>query len=203
MSDYAAAAETTSQPIKFTLGTGSQILSTVLSQCLETNHEIIIVTCFWAKSLSRTKVSSLLRKLSEKAIAQKRRIRVRLCLSSVSIVQKLLQNGSLNGMVYLPSKWANIGLPEPVKLQGLEMVVKSVFVKPFSVMHPKFILIDRKRAFMPSCNVSWEEWFEGCIEMEGDIVGKLFDFWKGFWGCGGSQLPRDLTGWSLAALPQR
>jgi len=68
-----------------------------------------------------------------------------------------------------------MGLPAPDELLGLEMVVKMVFVRPFSVMHPKFVLVDRQRAFMPSCNVSWEEWFEGCIEMRGDIAGKLFE----------------------------
>ena len=65
-----------------------------------------------------------------------------------------------------------MGLPAPEELAGLELVVKSVFVRPFSVMHPKFIIVDRKRAFMPSCNVSWEDWFEGCIDMEGAIVEK-------------------------------
>jgi phosphatidylserine/phosphatidylglycerophosphate/cardiolipin synthase-like enzyme len=203
MSDYAQAAESTSHPIKFSLGTGLQLLSPILSQCLETNHELIIVTCFWAKSKSRRDVSSLLRKLSAKALAQKRKIRVRLCMSSVSIIQKLLQTSSPNGMVYLPSKWTNIGLPGPKELQGLEMVVKSVVIKPFSVMHPKFIMIDRRKVFMPSCNVSWENWFEGCIEMEGEIVGNLFDFWTGFWGCGGSELPKNLTGWAPVSLPAR
>src|ERR1700709_1092058 len=104
-------AETTSQPIKFTLGTGSQILSSILSQCLTTREEIIIVTCFWAKSKSQDKVSSLLRHLSDRAILQNRKIRVRLCLSSVSLVQKLLQTSSLNGMIYIPTKWAKLGLP--------------------------------------------------------------------------------------------
>jgi hypothetical protein len=104
-------------------------------------------------------------------------------------------------MVYLPEKWANIGLPEPKELKGLDMVVKSVFVKPFSVMHPKFILIDRERVFMPSCNVSWEDWFEGCIGMRGDIAKEVFNFWKGFWGKGGSEVPRNLTDGFHETLP--
>jgi phosphatidylserine/phosphatidylglycerophosphate/cardiolipin synthase-like enzyme len=89
-----------------------------------------------------------------------------------------------------------LGLPRADELSGLEMVVKSIFVRPFSVMHPKFILVDRKIAFMPSCNVSWEDWFEGCIEMRGDITLKLYDFWAAFWGRGEaslSSLPADFT----------
>lgn len=35
--------------------------------------------------------------------------------------------------------------------------------------------------FLPSCNVSWEEWFEGCIECSGDVVGRFVEFWKQFW----------------------
>lgn len=192
---HAPAAKTTSQPIKFMLGTGSQILSSILPACLATNHELIIVTCFWAKSKSRDDVSQLLKELSDRAISidPHRRIRVRLCLSSVSLRQKLLQTSSLDGMVYLPSKWKNIGLPKPDKLRGLDLVVKSIFVRPFSVMHPKFVLVDRERVFMPSCNVSWEDWFEGCMEMEGDIARKVFEFWKEFWGRGVGTLPEHLA----------
>jgi phosphatidylserine/phosphatidylglycerophosphate/cardiolipin synthase-like enzyme len=87
-------------------------------------------------------------------------------------------------------------LPRPEELAGLDIVVKSVFVRPFSVMHPKFILVDRKIAFLPSCNVSWEKWFEGCIEIRGDITLKLYDFWAAFWGRGGAglpSLPSDIT----------
>jgi hypothetical protein len=61
-------------------------------------------------------------------------------------------------------------------------------------MHPKFILMDRERAWFPSCNVSWEEWFEGCIELQGEVTSKLFDFWTAFWGRdgGGMVLPSSL-----------
>ncbi|PMD36159.1 hypothetical protein L207DRAFT_533046 [Hyaloscypha variabilis F] len=180
---------TTSQPVHFSIGTGSHILSSAFATCASTNHELIIVTCFWAKSHSQEDLASLLLKLSAKAISQNRKIQVRLCFSSLSLLQKLFQTSSLDGKIYPPSSWAGLGLPRPEELTGLDLVVKSVFVRPFSVMHPKFILVDRKIAFMPSCNVSWEDWFEGCIEMQGDIALKLFDFWTAFWGRGGSALP--------------
>lgn len=28
--------------------------------------------------------------------------------------------------------------------------------RPFSVWHPKFVIIDDNEVFLPSCNVSWE-----------------------------------------------
>ena len=180
---------TTPQPLFFSLGTGSQILTSTLRKCEEATHELIIVTCFWAKSVSQEQISSLLQKLSAKGLAQNRKINVRLCFSSRSITQKLFQTSSLNGKIYPPSTWFDLGLPTPEDLTGLEMEVKSVFVRPFSVMHPKFILVDRKLAFMPSCNVSWENWFEGCIEMRGGITEKLFDFWVAFWAQGKTDLP--------------
>jgi len=171
---------TTSAAISFKLGTGYQILSSIVPTCIAAQHEVIIVTCFWARSPSQETICYLLRKLSSKAVAQKRKIQVRLCFSSVSLFQKLFQTPSLNGKLYPPKSWTQLGLPPPEELQGLELVVKSVFVRPFSIMHPKFILLDRKVAFMPSFNVSWENWFEGCVEMRGGIVGKLFDFWSSF-----------------------
>jgi hypothetical protein len=187
---------TTSHPVHFSLGTGSHVLSSALSTCASTEKELIIVTCFWAKSRSQQDLSSLLLKLSGKAISQNRKIQVRLCLSSYSLFQKLFQTSSLDGKIYPPSTWLGLGLPHPEELTGLEMVVKSVFVRPFGIIHPKFILVDRKIAFMPSCNVSWEDWFEGCIEMRGDITLKLYDFWAAFWGRGGTGLlsvPADST----------
>ena len=37
-------------------------------------------------------------------------------------------------------------------------------------MHPKFVVVDRELVALPSCNVSWEEWFEGCVVMkESDV----------------------------------
>jgi len=180
----------TSQPTSFSIGTGSQILSNVFSDCLATNHELIIVTCFWAQSSSQESLSSLLLKLSAKAVSQSRKIQVRICFSSRSLAQKLFQTSSLDGEIYPPSSWVSLGLPGPESLSGLELIVKCVFVRPFSVMHPKFILVDRQIAFMPSCNVSWENWFEGCIEMRGQICDRLLQFCLAFWSRGTPLLPR-------------
>ncbi|KAG9248146.1 hypothetical protein BJ878DRAFT_83487 [Calycina marina] len=177
---------TSSRPSRFSVGTGSQIMSSVLSQCVGANHEIVIVTCFWARSKSQQDVAKLLRHLSEKAQsrANDRKIRVRLCFSSTSIFQKAFQTANVDGKDYPPATWNSIGLPAPEEIPGVELVIKSVFVRPFSVMHPKFIIVDRKRVFLPSCNVSWEDWFEGCIDMEGEIVRRLLDFWIAFWNRG-------------------
>jgi phosphatidylserine/phosphatidylglycerophosphate/cardiolipin synthase-like enzyme len=180
---------TTSTPSTFHIGTGEQILSNVVSKCTSTSYELLIVTCFWAKSASQEIIASLLLRLSEKGISQKHKIQVRICFSSSSILQKLSQTSSLDGKFYPPSSWTSLGLPSPDRLEGLEMIIKSVFVLPFSVMHPKFVLMDRKVVFMPSCNVSWENWFEGCVELEGDITKSLFDFWSSFWSRGCASLP--------------
>lgn len=191
---------TSSDPVSFTLGTGSQILSSVLHSCESTIHELIIVTCFWARSPSRDAIKPLLLNLSHNAKSRRpglplRKIRVRICLSSLSITQKLFHTTSLNGHVYPPESWTNLGLPPPDQLEGLDLLVKSIFIRPFSVMHPKFILMDRERAWFPSCNVTWEEWFEGCVELRGPITNKLFDFWTAFWGRkgGGMEVPGILS----------
>jgi phosphatidylserine/phosphatidylglycerophosphate/cardiolipin synthase-like enzyme len=182
----------TSMPVSFRIGTGFQILSSVLPFCAAAEHEVIIVTCFWAKSPSQEAICSLLQELSSKALAQNRKLQVRLCFSSFSPFQKLFQTSSLNGRIYPVTSWTGLGLPRPEEIRGLDLVVKSVFVRPFSVMHPKFILVDRKTVFIPSCNVSWESWFEGCIEMRGEIAEKLFEFWNAFWSRGGAALPKSL-----------
>ncbi|KAK5000617.1 hypothetical protein LTR28_013023, partial [Elasticomyces elasticus] len=124
-------------------------------------------------------ISEALSKLSAKAIQRGTKIRVRIGFSSLSIWQKLFQTSNLNGRIYPSTLYTStLGIPH---LDGLDVEVKSIFVRPFSVMHPKFIVVDRRRVFLPSCNVSWEEWFEGCVELSGAIVDQFVHFWEDFW----------------------
>lgn len=173
----------TSRPLKLTLGTGSQIYTSFLPALTTTQSELILVTCFWASSSSQSIICTLLKTLSQKALlsSPSRKIRVYIHFSSRSIWQKLSQTSSLDGKIYGPEEWKRLGLPAEEEIEGVELHVKSVFVRPFCVMHPKFIIMDRRRVILPSCNVSWEEWFEGCIEMEGPIVQQLLEFWRSFW----------------------
>lgn len=172
----------------FTLGNGSSIYQdALLPALLSATREVLFVTCFWAPSICLNELSSTLRALSSAATARSLnggdKLRVRLCFSSRSHLQMLFHTSSPNGYIYPPSKWiSKLGLPPPDELQGLDLQVKSIFMRPFSVMHPKYIIIDRQRAFLPSCNLSWESWFEGCIEVDGPVVGKLVESWRNFWG---------------------
>ena len=165
------------------IGNGHDIVSAASELIRNTlNEELILVTCFWARSKSLTSICNLLRALSAKALSEGRIFRVRICFSSLSILQKLSHTSSLRGKVYNPSSWTQkLGLPSPETLRGLDLLVKSIFVKPFSVMHPKFFIIDRKLCLLPSCNISWEDWFEGCIALQGPIVACFVDFWTRFW----------------------
>lgn len=110
------------------------------------------------------------------------KIRVRLCFSSRSLWQKLFHTTSPKGERYPPSTWVSkLGLPALDQLQGLDLQIKSLFFLPFSVLHPKYVIVDRRVALLPSCNVSWETWLECCLKVSGPIIGKLLDFWKETW----------------------
>jgi phosphatidylserine/phosphatidylglycerophosphate/cardiolipin synthase-like enzyme len=180
-----------SNPVAFQVGTGASIYTTTLIPAiLRAESEIILVTCFWAKSKT---LSALGQALESLALARKPSIQrgqsvpplsIRICFSSRSLFQKLFHTTSQDGYEYPPSSWANtLGLP-PVELlepAGIQLRVKTLFFLPFSVMHPKFVIIDRQRAFMPSCNVSWEAWLEGCVELQGAAVTGLLDFFTRTW----------------------
>ncbi|KAL2148459.1 hypothetical protein VTH82DRAFT_2379 [Thermothelomyces myriococcoides] len=187
---------TSSRPQRFSLGTGASIFTNYLIPAIiSARHEVILVTCFWAPSKTLTALCDALSKLA----AHRRRLmeeaqatgatlipplRVRICLSSRSLFQKLLHPQSRSGYIYPPASWSKkLGLPEPALLEagGIHLEAKSLFFLPFSVMHPKFVIIDRHRAFVPSCNVSWEPWFEGCVEITGDAVRALFAFYSRTW----------------------
>ena len=168
----------------FTTGTGEDIYTdSIIPLVLSAKEEVIFVTCFWTQSPSLTKLCAALFELSQKSLAEGLpKIRVRLCFSSRSLFQKLLHTSSPRGHQYPPSAWVSkLGLPPAEQLQGLELQIKSVFFLPFSVLHPKFVIVDRKSALFPSCNVSWETWLECCLKVSGPIVGKLLAFWAETW----------------------
>jgi phosphatidylserine/phosphatidylglycerophosphate/cardiolipin synthase-like enzyme len=173
----------------FIVGNGDDIFRTMQASIEAAESEIAIITCFWARSSSLSKLSASLRRLSNKVVQSNRpKVKVFVGFSSLSKFQMLFHTSSLHGQDHHPSTWPNkLGLPSVDELPGLEMHVKSIFVRPFCVMHPKFILIDRQMVWLPSCNVSWETWFEGCISFSGPLVDPFIDFWQNFWVRDGQQ----------------
>ncbi|CCC11837.1 hypothetical protein SMACR_05051 [Sordaria macrospora] len=179
-----------STPHAFQLGTGASIFtSTLIPAIVSARSEVVFVTCFWAPSKALSAITDALVKLANhrRHLPNQQDIEpltVRICFSSRSIFQKLLHPQSHDGYTYSPAEWQNkLGLPDPALLgeAGIRLQVKSLFFLPFSVMHPKFVIIDRQRAFIPSCNVSWEPWLEGCVEITGDAVTSLMSFYALTW----------------------
>lgn len=168
------------------VGDGADIYDkTIIPALLSARYEVILVTCFWARSSALENLSAALIKLSNEGRARPRdvpKLRVRLCFSSFSSIQKLFHTSSASGHIYPSSKWISLGLPSPEMLDGLDLQVKSLFFLPFSVMHPKFVIIDRQRALLPSCNLSWESWLECCLPVSGPAVSILLKFWHNIWG---------------------
>lgn len=176
----------------FTLGTGASIYSQqILPAILSAEHEIILVTCFWAPSKTLSALSDTLEQLARRREAQQasQPLSVRICFSSRSFFQKIFHTSSNDGYIYPPSDWTRkLGLPpsEVLAAGRIDLRVKSLFFLPFSVMHPKFVVIDRQKAFAPSCNVSWEPWLEGCLELlrsapSNDPIDGLLDFYRVVW----------------------
>ncbi|TAQ88799.1 hypothetical protein B7494_g2899 [Chlorociboria aeruginascens] len=192
---------TTSIPTTFKLGTGAQVLSSSFTPASippPTTRELILVTCFWTSSPSLNTLNQLLVRLSTLACSQSRTITIRICISSVSLFQKAFHTASPAGYIYPSSSWASLGLPRPEEIAGLDMVVKSVFIRPFSVMHSKFLIVDRETVLLPSANVSWEQWFEGGMEMRGPIVDTFLQYWVSFWGVDEAAIPDSLVSLSGA-----
>ncbi|KAL2366733.1 hypothetical protein RJZ56_000318 [Blastomyces dermatitidis] len=192
LNDSATAA---SMEPSFCTGTGLDILSNYICPDIETaDREVVFVTCFWATvSESRVRLCEALRMLSKKIVKKRaaasphtttvENIKVYICLSSVSLLQKLRHTESTAGYVYNPTEWnEQLKLPIPQEIPGLDLTVKSIFIRPFSVMHPKFVIVDRKFVWLPSCNVSWESWYEGAFRLKGrSIVEKFHKFWTEVW----------------------
>lgn len=178
----------------FSIGTGASIYDQkLLPAILSAEHEVILVTCFWAPSKTLTALSNTLAQLAKRRELQQssQLLRIRICFSSRTLFQKLFHTSSSDGYVYPPSAWSTIlGLPSPDSFAAgnIELQVKTLFFLPFSVMHPKFLIVDRRRAFVPSCNVSWEPWLEGCLELAklpsafpANPIDGLLEFYRQVW----------------------
>ncbi|KAH9833947.1 phospholipase D/nuclease [Teratosphaeria destructans] len=166
--------------VEYGFGTGHTIFESMIAPAMSgAQGEIILVTCFWAPSESLNEIKTALRMISSARDHQLPAIRVRICFSSSSVLQKLMHTSSLRGRTYAQTTaWKLLGLKA---LPGIDLRVKSMFVRPISVMHTKFVIIDRSTVFLPSCNVSHENWLEVCVRLSGPIVSLFMNFWLDFW----------------------
>ncbi|KAF8540560.1 hypothetical protein BDD12DRAFT_916993 [Trichophaea hybrida] len=192
---------TTSTPQSLHIGTGLSITQSLASAIASAKHSVLFSTCFWASSASRDILSDSLRQLSQHTPA--RRVTVRICFSSSSLLQKLLHTSSPQGKTHPASSWASLGLPTEEELSGLDMTVKSLFFTPFSVMHSKFCIIDSNLLFLPSSNISWEVWLEQCTTFTGPIVSLFSTFWQLVWGTDNDDLPHPLPFLRILSLPPK
>ncbi|KAK4626866.1 hypothetical protein CLAFUW4_04844 [Fulvia fulva] len=174
-----------------TFGTGYDIYKhTILPAIEAAQDEVILITCFWARSQTLDALNESLLRLSSNALRYQKKIKVRIGFSSGSLFQKLLSTSSPAGHTYDASQWSKkLWLPSREDLGGLDLEVKSIFFLPLSVWHPKFVIVDGRRVFLPSCNVSWEDWFEGCVEMSGPLVEEFQRFWREQWANDGENRP--------------
>ncbi|PFH60330.1 hypothetical protein XA68_11141 [Ophiocordyceps unilateralis] len=197
---------TTSAPKSLHAGIGYSVYtSAILPAILEAKKAIYFVTCYWAPSPTLDAFRDALTQLAASRSHLDQEVpplRITIGFSSMSLFQKLFHTCSRHGHVYPPSQWPKLGLPDEATLQAgaIKMTVKSLFFTPFSVMHPKYVVIDGVRAFLPSCNVSWERWFEGCMEVEGDVVLRLLAFHQSVWH---PQLDQDAGHHQIAASYER
>ncbi|KAI1747654.1 hypothetical protein F4782DRAFT_416843 [Xylaria castorea] len=188
----------TSHPVSFQIGTGASIYTqSLLPAILKAKHEVILVTCFWAPSSTLTSLRETLEQLAKQREGHIRSqssshpdgetlppLNVYICFSSRSFFQKLFHPWSRDGYIYHPSTWVSkLGLPDPRQLEAglINLQVKSLFFLPFSIIHPKYLIVDRQRVWLPSCNVSWESWLECCVEITGDAVATLLRLYHNVW----------------------
>lgn len=173
---------TLSTPRAFHVGTGLSVTNILSAEIADAQREVLFVTCFWASSRSREALCEALRELNIRSQDRTTRLRVRIGFSSSSFFQKLFHTSSPQGKVYPPEDWRSIGLPSSDELDCLDLEVKSLFFLPFSVLHGKFCIVDRRRLLLPSANISWETWGECCLAFEGPLVLRFVKFWGLVWG---------------------
>jgi phosphatidylserine/phosphatidylglycerophosphate/cardiolipin synthase-like enzyme len=144
--------QNTGKITELVLGNGLVTTEYLADFLVQAQTEVLLSTCFWAASSSLAVIYDALIALNERARQNDQRIVVRIMFSSYSFRQKFM---SLKGTrIWKPNTWRKLGLPDPQKLDWLDMTVFSRFRKPFGVMHAKFLVIDRTTVLLPSSNIS-------------------------------------------------
>ncbi|EME82707.1 uncharacterized protein MYCFIDRAFT_80326 [Pseudocercospora fijiensis CIRAD86] len=177
-----------------TFGTGHQIFESLILPAIEkAEHEVLFVTCFLVPSHTLEAFNNSLRKLGRRIVAENRgetgtngrkKIKIRIGFSSSGGVwEKVVDTCSISSSS-LGEEWRRkLGILEGGEGEGLDVRIQRKFFFPFSVWHSKFVVVDRERVFLPSCNVSWEVWLEGMIVVSGGgVVGRFVGFWEEMWG---------------------
>lgn len=182
---------TTSIPTELYVGTGHTVYERALLPAMRSaKRSIHLVTCFWADSATANSIRATLFELAASRASQSDlpTLHITIGFSSRGLFQKLLHTSSREGYTYPPSEWKALKLPDQQTLHSgsIELTVKTLFFTPLSVMHPKYLIVDEAAAWIPSCNVSWEKWFEGCVALHGGAVQSLLSFHERVWGLGTS-----------------
>ncbi|EXJ67895.1 uncharacterized protein A1O5_09242 [Cladophialophora psammophila CBS 110553] len=180
-------------PQSLTTGTGASIYkSAIIPAIRAAQNEVVLATCFWAAaSTARTQICEALKDLSRRVLAtstssssssSSRKVSVQICFSSCSLARNMLLPTPRDGQFYQAASWGKLlGLPEPDEVKGLELRVVRKFFWPWGILHSKYVIVDRTLAIFPSCNVSWERWFEVAISLTGPVVDHLRQFHADFW----------------------
>jgi phosphatidylserine/phosphatidylglycerophosphate/cardiolipin synthase-like enzyme len=172
------------------IGTGYTLYRTIIIPAiLSAKREVTLVTCFWAASPTLDLLREALLTLSKRGLQPgNKKIKVRIYFSSSSLPRNLLWPTPRTGQIYSPSSWQQkLGLLPPEDLRGLDLRVKRTFFWPWGIIHSKYVIVDREVAILPSCNVSWERWYEAAVCVRGKVVKELVEFHCRFWedGWGG------------------
>lgn len=143
---------TTGRVVEVIIGNGLVTTLYFTDLLVQAREEVLFSTCFWAASPSLSTLHDALIALNNRARGDHRRVTVRIMFSSYSFGQKFL---SIKGVrKWKSNKWEKLGLPNPELLDYLDLTVLSRFMKPFGVMHAKFVIIDRAVVILPTSNIS-------------------------------------------------
>ncbi|EWC48870.1 hypothetical protein DRE_00175 [Drechslerella stenobrocha 248] len=192
----------------YDVGTGESMTNLICSRLLEADHEVIIVTGFLDPSSTSTRTLCY----TIEALATRQRLKnvrrgtdttlkVHVCFSSSSFLQKITHTRSPRGRRWKPKEWRKLGLPGETYLAGaVELTVTSLFFRPVGLLHGKYAIVDRKTLLVPSSNVSWEEWLEGTATYTSwaddtgrDFVALVVRYWESVWRVGEESGPDEFS----------
>ncbi|OZJ02257.1 hypothetical protein BZG36_05027, partial [Bifiguratus adelaidae] len=160
----------------------------IMSHCAKAiehaEEEVIIATAYWQKGDSVNKVRDALIELNRKASERtakggSEKVIVKILYDRSHFVKKMVTPGYR--IKIDPSEHTSIDLPDVKDVPNLSIEIVD-YHRPFlGTLHTKYIILDRKIAFLMSNNIQDRPNLEFCMQLEGPIVDSLYDMFLISW----------------------
>lgn len=134
--------------------------------------DVFFITCVWSPSIAQRLICEALKELSNRSLANNRRVSVHIMYDAAGIANLKDSHQSVKPHTYTSK---SIGLPTQEEIPNVDLKVMNLHTIPLGTLHAKFCVVDNKMAAVMSNNMQDNDNMEMMVHLEGPIVESIRD----------------------------